>query len=103
MSTKNFCKNLGLELNAWKDSLNDIVLRFETRPGYAKAGVRENIDDINILVQDLQDRISQLDETCSLEGFDDINTQRNLDLRSKLDVHDIDQAMATVSPGTFGG
>ncbi len=42
MSSKNFCNNLGLELDAWKEKVAEIVQKFELKPGYAKAGVHEH-------------------------------------------------------------
>lgn len=103
MSAKNFCTNLKLELSAWKDSVSEIVQKFESHPGSHKVGVMENIEDMRILVEDLQDRINQLEETCSLDGFDDINKQRQDDLRYHINVRDADQAVSTISGGNFGG
>jgi hypothetical protein len=103
MSSENFCTSLKLELSAWKDSVADIVGKFDSHPGSDKAGVLENIEDMRILVEDLQDRINQLEETCSLDGFDDINTQRQDDLKYRVNVRDVDQAVSTISGGNFGG
>ncbi|MBU2644634.1 MAG: hypothetical protein ABIK68_11105 [bacterium] len=103
MSSQNFCSSLKIELSAWKDSVADIVHKFEAQPGYAKAGVLENIEDMRILVEDLQDRIHQLEETCSLDGFDDVNTQRKIDMQFNVNVRDADQAVSTISGGNFGG
>ena len=50
MSAENVCNNLKLELNAWKETVSKIAESFESRPGSAKAGVLENIEDIHILV-----------------------------------------------------
>jgi hypothetical protein len=103
MSTKNFCKNLGTELEAWKTSAEEIVKKFEAKPGHAKAGVLENIEDIRILVEDLQGRIHQLGETCSVDGFDDVVTERANDVKSQIDVRESDSAVSTIGGGNFGG
>ncbi len=103
MSSKNFCSSLKLELSAWKNSVDAIVKKFEAQPGMAKVGVLENIEDIHILVEDLQERINQLEETCSLDGFDDVNAQCEIDLQHKVSIRDADQAVATISGGNFGG
>jgi predicted mannosyl-3-phosphoglycerate phosphatase (HAD superfamily) len=103
MSSETVCTNLKLELNAWKDSVAEIGKKFESQPGYAKAGVLENIEDIHILVQDLQNRIDQLEETCSLDGFDDVNKQRKNDIQYQVNLRDVDQAVATIGGGNFGG
>ena len=103
MSAENFCSSLKLELGAWKDSVSEIVNKFEAQPGHAKVSVLENIEDMKILVEDLQDRINQLEETCSLDGFDDVNAQREIDVKFRVNVRDADQAVSTISGGNFGG
>lgn len=103
MSAKNFCENLKSELAAWKNDVSGIVKKFESLPGHAKAGVLENIEDMRILVEDLQDRISQLEETCSLDGFDDIIKERENDMKARINVRDADEAVATIGGGNFGG
>lgn len=103
MGNKNFCTNLGLELEAWKKTVQHIVSKFESKSGAAKAGVLENIEDIHMLVEDLQARIDQLEQTCSLDGFDDIEKQREIDIRYQLNVRDADEAVAAIGGGNFGG
>ena len=103
MSSEHICNNLKLELNAWKENVSKIAEKFEAQPGHAKAGVLENIEDIHILVQDIQNRIDQLEETCSLDGFDDVNKQRKNDIQYQVNLRDVDQAVATIGGGNFGG
>ena len=103
MSSENVCTNLKLELNAWKENVSKIVEKFEAQPGYAKAGVLENIEDIHILVHDLQNRIDQLEETCSLNGFDDVKTQQDKDIQFQVNLRDADTAVSAISGGNFGG
>ena len=103
MSSENVCTNLKLELNAWKENVSKIVEKFEAQPGYAKAGVLENIEDVHILVHDIQNRIDQLEETCSLNGFDDVKSQQDEDIQYLVNLRDADAAFATISGGNFGG
>ena len=103
MSSQNFCTSLKLELSAWKDNVAGIVEKFESHPGYDKAGVLGNIEDMRIMVEDLQDRINQLEETCSLDGFDDINSQLQEDLKHQVNVRESDKAVSAISGGNFGG
>jgi predicted mannosyl-3-phosphoglycerate phosphatase (HAD superfamily) len=103
MSSEHICNNLKLELNAWKENVSKIAEKFEAQPGHAKAGVLENIEDIHILVQDIQNRIDQLEETCSLNGFDDIKKQKEIDMRYQVNLRDASAAVATISGGNFGG
>jgi hypothetical protein len=103
MSSKNFCTNLKSELNAWKDSIDNVLEKFGEMHGQAKTDLLGNIEDIRIVAEELNARIAQLDETCSISGFDDIKTERENDLKSIPNVRNIDQAMADVSAGSFGG
>lgn len=103
MRSENMCNNLKLELSAWKENVSRIADKFNYQPGYAKVGVMENIEDINMLVQDLQNRIDQLEDTCSLNGFDDIKKQQKLDMQFRVNVRDADAAVAAISGGNFGG
>lgn len=103
MAANNFCSNLKAELSAWKDSVEQIVNKIEAHPGAHKVGVLDNIEDMRILVEDLQGRIAQLEETCSLDGFDDVITQQKADLKYRVNVRDADQGVATISGGNFGG
>ncbi|MCG8332880.1 MAG: hypothetical protein MJE63_00055 [Proteobacteria bacterium] len=103
MKSANVCNSLKSELKAWKESVSDIVNKFESKPGYAKADVLENIEDVNILAHDLQSRIDQLEETCSLNGFDDVKRQQEIDVTYQLNVRDSDVAVATIGGGNFGG
>jgi predicted mannosyl-3-phosphoglycerate phosphatase (HAD superfamily) len=103
MSAESVCTNLKLELNAWKENVSKIAEKFESQPGHAKAGVLENIEDIHILVHDLQNRIDQLEETCSLNGFDDVRKQQEIDKRYQVNLRDADSAVSAISGGNFGG
>lgn len=103
MSANNFCENLGTELQTWANTLAAIAEKFESRPGHAKVGVMGNIEDIRMLVEDLRDRIQQLQQTCSLEGFDDILTERERDLRAQINVREEGEAVSTIGGGNFGG
>lgn len=103
MSKKNFCNSLGTELEAWKNSVQHVVERFNARPGSAKVEVLEVIEDIRILATELEARVSQLKETCSIDGFDDINEERRTDLLAQINVRDADHAVATLGGGNFGG
>ncbi len=103
MRSTNTCDSLKSELKAWKQSVSNIANKFESKSGHAKADVLENIEDINILAHDLQNRIDQLEETCSLNGFDNIKRQQQIDVTYQLNVRDSDVAVETIGGGNFGG
>ena len=103
MSSKNFCTNLKSELSAWRNSIDGVLEKFGEIHGQAKTDLLGNIEDIRIVAEELNERIAQLEETCSISGFDDINTERENNLKSIPNVRNIDQAMSDVGPGSFGG
>ncbi len=103
MSGNDFCNSLRLELSAWRDTVDDVLKRFENINGPEKAKILGNIEDLHMVVEEFNERIEQLKETCSIEGFDDIATERHNYRNANPSVRDIDQAMAAISAGSFGG
>jgi hypothetical protein len=103
MSLEQFCGNLEAELSAWKESISSIADKLESRPGHVKSLVREHIEDIRILARELEDRVHQLSETCSIDGFENIVTERSKELKERVDVRDPESAVESISAGNFGG
>ena len=103
MPGKDFCSSLRAELTAWRDTVDDVLKRFENVSGPEKARILGNVEDLHMVVEEFNERIEQLKETCSIEGFDDIATERENYKKASPSVRDIDQAMAAISAGSFGG
>ncbi len=103
MSGNDFCSDLRSELSAWRDTVDEVLKRFENIRGPKKAKILGNIEDLHMVVEELNERIEQLKETCSINGFEDIATERENYRQANPSVRDIDQAMAAISAGTFGG
>lgn len=103
MTTNDFCTNLRLELSAWRDSVDDVLKKFENVHGPEKARILGNVEDLQMVVEEFNERIEQLKDTCSVDGFEDIGTVRAEAEKSLPNVRDIDQAMAAIGAGSFGG
>lgn len=103
MTANDFCTSLSLELSAWRDNVDDVLKKFEHVHGPEKARILGNVEDLQIVVEEFNQRIEQLKETCSINGFDDIATERANDEKARPNVRDIDHAMAAISAGSFGG
>jgi len=103
MATKDFCTSLRLELSAWRDSLDEVLKSFEQVHGPEKARILGNVEDLHMVIEELTERIEQLKITCSIDGFEDIVSERVNFLQSAPNVRDVDHAMEAISAGSFGG
>lgn len=103
MTANDFCTSLKLELAAWRDSVDDVLKKFDNVHGPEKAKILGNVEDLAMVVEEFNERIEQLKETCSINGFDDIAKEREEFYKAKPTVRDIDQAMTAISAGSFGG
>ena len=105
MKAMNCCKTMEMELTAWKAIIYDIVRKMDRLSGGEKEKIHGNIEDLHILVEELDERIDQIRESCTPEtGIDDIKTERDkfdssmASLRVKAE-----DAMQVLGAGNFGG
>jgi len=105
MNVRNCCKTMEMELTAWKAIIYDIVRKIDKLPGGEKGKIFSNIEDLHILIEEMDERIEQIRETCTPDtGIDDIKTDREkfdktmTTLRVKAE-----DAMQLLGAGNFGG
>jgi hypothetical protein len=67
MDVKDYCSNLRAELTAWKAKLYDVTRRVENLDGDAKQKVLYNLQDFNMFITDMEDRIHTLETECPTE------------------------------------
>jgi hypothetical protein len=94
-----------MELTAWKAIIYDIVRKMDKLPGGEKEKIHGNIEDLHILVEEMDERIDQIRESCTPEtGIDDIKTERAKfdSSMSSLRVK-AEDAMKVLGAGNFGG
>jgi hypothetical protein len=93
------------ELTAWKSILQNIYYKLDGLPGHEKGPIFPNIEDIHILLEQLDERIGSVQESCTPEiGMDDVNTeQQNINLGLSKVPMQTEYAMQVLGAGSFGG
>lgn len=64
MDVKDFCKEIEKELTVWKAKFYDAMRKIETLSSGDREKVLPNIQDINMIVTELEDRIESLKTEC---------------------------------------
>ena len=67
MEVKDYCKNVDIELTAWKAKLYNVIRRMDNLPTGAKQRMFENVNSLHILMTELEDRIDSLRTSCPTE------------------------------------
>ncbi|MEW6429317.1 MAG: hypothetical protein AB1568_14920 [Thermodesulfobacteriota bacterium] len=67
MEVKDYCRNLEMELAAWKGKLYDVVRKMDRQPTGRKEKIYEEINGLHILMTELEDRIDSLRSACPTE------------------------------------
>jgi hypothetical protein len=64
MEVKDYCRNMEMELTAWKAKLYDVVRKFDQLPTGEKEEAYKDINDLNILMTEMEDRLDTLRHSC---------------------------------------
>ncbi len=100
MEVMDYCRNMEIELTAWKAKMFDVMSKIDKLPSGDKDKVLPQVGELKMIVTDLDDRIAKLKTECPTEWSpikDDV--EGNIDtLRGKYD-----QVMEVMSMGYFGG
>jgi hypothetical protein len=64
MDVKDFCQGIESEMTAWKAKLYDVMRKVDTLGTSEKEKMLANIQDLNILLDDMSDRVEQLRTEC---------------------------------------
>ena len=64
MEVKDFCKGMEVELMAWKAKIYDAIRKVETLSSKDREHILMNIQDINMIVTELEDKIESLKTEC---------------------------------------
>ena len=87
MDALDFCKGIEMELTAWKAKVYDAIRKIETLSSGDREKVLPNIQDINIIVTELEDKIESLKTECPSDWSPqkkDIE-DAHVDMRSKYE------------------
>jgi len=87
MDVQDYCSGVRTELTAWKAKLYDLTRRVEKLEGDVKQKVLYNLQDFNIFITDMEDRIKQLETECPTEWSPIKNEIDNahVDMRGKYE------------------
>jgi hypothetical protein len=67
MDVKDYCKNVDMELTAWKAKLYNIMRQMDDLPTSDKQRMYEKVNGLHIIMTELDDRIDQLRTSCPTE------------------------------------
>ncbi len=67
MEVKDYCKNVDIELNAWKAKLYNVMRQMDNLPTGDKQRMYEKVNGLHIVMTELDDRIDQLRTSCPTE------------------------------------
>ena len=64
MDVKDYCKSMETEMTAWKAKLYDVMRKVDTLGSAEKEGVLANITDLNMLLEEMSERVERLKTEC---------------------------------------
>jgi hypothetical protein len=67
MNVVDYCKGMEMELIAWKAKMYDLTRKVESLGSKEREKVLPNIQDLNMLITDMAERIDQLKNECPTE------------------------------------
>ena len=67
MDALDFCKGIEMELTAWKAKVYDMIRKVDRLSSGDKEKMLPNIQDINMIVAELEDKIDSLKTECPAE------------------------------------
>ena len=99
MDVTSYCENLATELGGWKKKVEDIVGRLDTLSSGDKGKVLNQVNDIHILIEEMEDRISRLKTECPSDWSPD-----KIELDTKLtEISTVCEECWSNVSGAFGG
>lgn len=87
MELMDYCKNVEMELTLWKAKLYDLNRKIDALPSSHKEKMLGNVGDLNNLLTEMEDRVSQLRNECPTEWSPQKQEldQGHVDIRSRYD------------------
>ena len=100
LAVKGYCKGVERELNAWKATLYDVMVRFVDLGDKDRASLKDSVAEIKALVSEIEAKTAQLEAECPMEMGP---VEKDLgDKMGQLRVH-YTKAMEVIGAGSFGG
>ena len=67
MELQDYCRNVQTELTGWKAKVYDVMRRLDRVDTGDKGNIVSQVNDLHIIVEELDARISQLERECPTE------------------------------------
>ena len=67
MELTDYCKGVESELTTWRGKLHDMTTKFDSLGTAERVKILPNIEDLNIVLSELEDRIGELKHECPTE------------------------------------
>jgi hypothetical protein len=64
MASRNFCSNVGEELEVWSIKLHELSGKIDRMPSIDKYRLLPHIEELHILMTEMDDRLCELMTTC---------------------------------------
>ncbi len=87
MDVKDYCNGIEMEMTTWKAKLYDVMRKVDKLGSAEKEKVLPNIEDLNMLLEEMSDRVEQLRTECPSDWSPvkkDIE-KGNINMRSKYE------------------
>ena len=64
MDVQDYCKGMEMEMTTWKAKLYDVMRKVDKLGSAEKEKVLPNIEDLNMLLEEMSDRVQKLKTEC---------------------------------------
>ena len=64
MASRNFCSNIGEELEVWSGKLHDLSRKIDKMPSIEKYKLLPHIEELHIIMTEMDDRLCSLMTEC---------------------------------------
>jgi hypothetical protein len=100
MELQDYCQNVQIELTGWKAKVYEVMRRLDRVDTGDKGKVVSQVNDLHIIVEELDNRITQLERECPTEW-----QPARKEIQNKLQTLDYkwEQTWQGVAGGDVGG
>lgn len=100
MDVMDYCKNVHVELTGWKAKIYDVMRKMDSLSSGDKEKALPAVNDLHIVVEELTDRLSQLERECPSEW-----SPMREEIQNKLQAlgYKWEEAWQNIPGGLFGG
>ena len=67
MELQHYCRNVQIELSGWQAKVKDVVRKLDQADTGDKANIVSPVDDLHIILEELDHRVSELETECLTE------------------------------------